>query len=109
MIRRRRWIIRYEVSRITRSARLRGQPCHDLRRVQIFARPVAAPLDLELALGKALRADQNLPGNTDQVGGGELGAGALVGVVVQYFDAPGGELAIKLFARSIGVGRALLQ
>src|SRR5580692_259208 len=87
----------------------RGQLCHDIRRAEILARAVAAPLDLELAFGKALRADQNLPGNTDQVGGGELGAGALVGVVVQYFDAPGGELAIKLFARSIGVGRALLQ
>src|SRR3984885_1627707 len=104
MVRRRQWIIRHEVSRITRSARLRSQPCHDIRRAEIFARPVAAPLDLELAFGKALRADQNLPGNTDQVGGGELGAGALVGVVVQDFDTSGGELAIKLFARSVGIG-----
>src|ERR1700722_1905666 len=85
------------------SARLRGQPCYNFRRAEILARAVAAPLDLELAFGKALRADQNLPGNTDQVGGGELGAGALVGVVVQDFDTPGGEFAIKLFARCVGV------
>ena len=55
--------------------------------------PSLRRLSLELAFGEALRADQDLPGNADQVGGGELGAGALVGVVVQHLDALGRKLA----------------
>src|SRR5258708_6892922 len=73
----------------------RRQPRHDIRRAEVLAGSVAAPLDLELAFGKALRPNQDLPGNADQVGGGELGAGALVGVVVQDLDAPGREFTIK--------------
>ena len=64
----------------------RAQPRHDFRRTQILARPVAAPLQLTLALGQSLRPNQDLPGDADQVGGGEFGAGALVGVVVQDLD-----------------------
>src|SRR4029078_2921742 len=58
--------------------------CHHFRRAEILARTVAAPLDLEFALGEALRPNQNLPGDADQVGGPELRAGALVGIVIEH-------------------------
>src|SRR5947199_8847606 len=76
-------------------------PRHHFRRAEILARTVAAPLDLELALGEALRPDQNLPGDTDQVGGRELRAGALVGIVIEHIDALGLKFAIELFAGAI--------
>ena len=44
----------------------------------------AAVLDLDLAGRHAARPDDHLPGQADQVGGGELAAGALVGVVVEH-------------------------
>src|SRR4029079_3502573 len=82
---------------------------HRFRRAEDLARAVAAPLDLELALGKALGADQNLPGNAYQVGGGEFCAGALIGVVIEDVDALGLEFAIKRFAGGVGIAGALLQ
>src|SRR5437660_6713702 len=75
----------------------------------MLAHPVAAPLELELAFGKALRADQNLPGNPDQVGGGEFRAGALIGVVVENVDVPGLELAIERLAGGVDGRITLLQ
>jgi hypothetical protein len=44
-------------------------------------------LDLDLALGDAARADDDLPGQADQVGGGELRPLPLVGVVVEHVDS----------------------
>src|ERR1700676_3121297 len=88
---------------------LSGYPRYHFRRAEILTRPVAAALDLELALGKPLRAHQNLPGNADQVGGSEFRARTLIGVVVEHVNALGLELAIKLFAGRIGIFRALLQ
>src|SRR5437764_9510487 len=82
---------------------------HYFHRTEILARTVAAPLDLELALGEALRPDQNLPGDTDQVGGRELRAGALVGIVIEHIDALGLKFAIELFAGAIDGRVALLQ
>src|SRR5664279_4670677 len=96
--RHRRWIISS-----------RGQLCDHIRRAQILAAAVAAALEFELAFGEALGADQNLPGNADQVGGGEFGAGALVGVVVEHLDACRLKLAIELFAGRIGIVSTLLQ
>src|SRR6476660_10597713 len=55
----------------------RDQPSDDIRRTQVLARPVAAPLEFDLSFGEPLRTDENLPGNTDQIGGGEFGTGAL--------------------------------
>src|SRR6478752_9099184 len=82
---------------------------HHFRRAEVLARSVAAPLDLELAFGKALGADQNLPGNTDQVGRGELRTRTLVGVVIENVDALGLKLAIKRLAGGVGIAGALLQ
>src|SRR4051794_34647459 len=86
-----------------------GYSGHRFRRTEILARAVAAPLDLEFAFGKALGADQNLPGNTDQVGGGEFCAGALIGVVIEDVDALRLELAVKRLAGRIGIAGALLK
>jgi mono/diheme cytochrome c family protein len=47
--------------------------CHHFRRAEILARTVAATLDFELALGEALRPNQNLPGDADQVLGFDAG------------------------------------
>src|SRR3954469_11706937 len=81
---------------------------HHFHRAEILARTVAAPLDLELALGEALRPDENLPGNTDQVGGREFCAGALVGIVIEHVDALGLKFLIKFFAGAIDGCIALL-
>ncbi len=51
------------------------------RRGHHLAVAAGAFLDLDLALGEPARADQHLPGNADQVGGGEFGARPLVEVV----------------------------
>src|SRR5438876_5969251 len=83
--------------------------CHHFRRAEILARTVAAPLDLELALGEALRPDQNLPGDTNQVGGREFRAGTLIGVVIEHVDALGLKLAVKLLAGAIDGRIPLLQ
>src|SRR5438477_5465065 len=76
---------------------------------QVLARTIAAPLDLDLAFGKPFGPDHDLPGNTNQIGGGELGTGALIGVVVQDLDTSRPQLAIELFTSGIGVVSALLQ
>ena len=69
------------------------------------ARPA---LQLDLALGEALRPDDDLPGDADQVGGGELGAGALVPVVVEHVAARRREFAIEAGAGLVrgGVARS---
>ena len=46
-----------------------------------------AALQLDLAVGQALRADDDLPGQADQIHGGELRARPLVAVVVEHVDA----------------------
>ncbi len=86
-----------------------SEPGHHVGRRDVFPRAIAALLDLDLAFGKALRSHHDLPGNADQVGGGELGAGALVGVVVEHVDALGQQLAIELFAGRIRIVGTLLQ
>src|SRR5690606_3340156 len=48
-----------------------------------------AALQLDDAVGEALGADGQLPWHADQVGGGELAAGTLVGVVVEHVLAGG--------------------
>src|SRR5437660_202222 len=88
---------------------LSGDLCDHVSVSQVLARTIAAPLDLDLAFGKAFGPDHDLPGNADQVGGGELGTGALVGVVVQDLDTSRPQFAIELFASGIGVVSALLQ
>ena len=59
-----------------------------------------AALQLDLALGEAARADDDLPGQADQVGGGELGARALVAVVVEHVAAGGVERARRARAQA---------
>src|SRR5579872_3415785 len=76
---------------------------------EIFARAIASPFDLELALGEPLRTDEDLPGNADQIGGGKFGARSLVGVIIENFDAFGLKLAVELFASRVRIFRALLE
>ena len=57
----------------------RGKPRQGVGRADQLARSVAAPLDFDLAFGQPLGPDHDLPGNADQIRGGELGPGALVG------------------------------
>src|SRR5262245_30033586 len=78
------------------------------RRDQIAA-AVGAALKLDFALSEAAWADHNLPGNANEVGGGELAAWPLVGVVVKDVDPLGGEIAVELFTRGVGVGGTLLE
>src|SRR5204863_6132018 len=88
---------------------LRTQARHDIRGAEIFTSSIAAPLQLELAFGETLGANQNLPGNADQIRCGELGSGALVGIVIKHLDPFGSQLAIKPFACRVGFLAALLQ
>ena len=88
---------------------MRHEPRQGVRRAQQFAAAVGAALDLDLALGEPLRADQHLPGHADQVGGGEFGARPLVEVVVEHVDALGRKRAIELLAGGVGVAAALLE
>src|SRR5215470_12430352 len=88
---------------------LTDEPRDRIRGREGFTHAVAAPLDLHLAFGKPLRSNHDLPGNADQVGSGELGAGALVGIVIQYIDTPRRQLTIKFFTCRIGILAALLQ
>src|SRR5215475_12406561 len=88
---------------------LLSEPRYDIRGRHVLARTVAAPLELDLAFGDPLRSDHDLPGNADQVGGRELDAGALLGVVIEHVDALGRQLAIELLARRISIAGALLQ
>ena len=68
-----------------------------------------AVLDLDLAGGSAARPDDHLPGQADQVGGGELAAGALVGVVVEHVRAGGRQRRVEFAADAVAVGVAGLQ
>src|SRR5215813_13047302 len=74
-----------------------------------LAAAVGALLDLDLALGKPLRPDQDLPRNANQVGGGEFGSRPLIKIVVEHFDSLAGELAVKPLAGGVGVGATLLE
>src|SRR3569623_306231 len=74
-----------------------------------LAAAVGALFDLDLALGETLRPDQNLPRNTDQVGGGEFAARTLVGVVVEHVHTRRRQFLIELLAGGVGFGSALLQ
>jgi len=51
-------------------------------RAHQLAAAVSPLLDLDLALGKPFRPDQDLPGNADEVGGSEFRSRALVEIVV---------------------------
>src|SRR5262249_58358069 len=44
-------------------------------------------LDLDLVLSEALRPDEDLPGDANEVGGGEFRARPLVEVVIEHADA----------------------
>src|SRR5665213_4481155 len=56
-----------------------------------FPSAVSAPLHLDLALREPPRPHQDLPGDADEVGGGEFRARPLVEVVIERIDALGGE------------------
>src|SRR5262249_3486600 len=77
---------------------LRRQPADRIGHAHELAAAVGSLLDLDLALGKPFRADQNLPGNADQVGRREFAARPLVAIVVEHLDALAGELAVELLA-----------
>ena len=63
-------------------------------------------LDLDLAGGDAARPDDHLPGQADQVGGGELAARPLVGVVVEHVLARRRQRRIELAADAVALGVA---
>src|SRR5262245_18136174 len=57
-----------------------------------------AVLQLHLTRGNAAGTDDDLPGQPDQVHVGELGAGALIALVVEWIQASRLELGIEIFA-----------
>src|SRR6185437_2955914 len=85
------------------------EPGQEVSRREVFPRSVRAPLEFDLAFGKSLRPDHDLPGNTDEVAGREFGTGPLVGVVVENVDALGHEIGVELFACAVDSGIALLE
>ena len=66
-------------------------------------------LQLDLALGEAAGADDDLPGQADEVGRGELGARALVAVVVEHAEAGRLQGGLDLAAGGVGGGIAGLE
>ena len=62
---------------------------------QLLALAGRAALQLDDALLQPLRADDQLPGQADHVHGRELGAAALVAVVVERLDAGRLELRVE--------------
>ena len=76
-------------ARRARSPRASAQPATspDVGERSARGAPVAAALELDLALGEALRADDDLPGHADEVHGRELRARPLVAVVVEHVEA----------------------
>src|SRR6516164_1332904 len=64
---------------------------------------------LHFAFGEAARPDKDLPGNADQIGGGEFRPGPLIEIVVERIDAFGAELSIQPLAGSVGVAPTLLE
>ena len=85
------------------------QPVDRIDKAEQLAAAVGPPLDLDLALGEPFRPDQDLPGNADQVGGGEFCSWTLVEIIIEHLDPFGGELAIEPLGGGIGVGGALLE
>ena len=65
---------------------LASEPRERLLHGNQFPRSVGTALEFDLALGKAARADENLPRYADQVGAGEFRAGPLVEIVVERVD-----------------------
>ena len=56
----------------------------------------AAILELDHSVRQPARADDQLPGQADQVHARKLGSAPLVAVVVKNFDAGGGQLAVDV-------------
>ena len=80
---RRRPVLRRQALAVMPAHRV-GRASRDRQRLALAGR---AALELDLAGRRAARPDDDLPGQADQVHGGELGAGALVAVVVEHVDA----------------------
>src|SRR5215831_8133483 len=74
-----------------------------------LAAAVGSTFEFDLALRKPLRPDQDLPRNTDQVGGDEFRARPFFKIVVENLDALGAQLAIQDFRCCAGFGIALLK
>src|SRR5688572_17575855 len=76
------------------------------QRLALAGAPV---LDLGLARGEPARPQDDLVGNADQVGSGELGAGGLLAVIVQHVDARGLELPVEALGGGIARRVARLE
>ncbi len=61
-----------------------------------------ALLQLDFARRHALRPDDELPGQADQVHGGEFGPCPIVAVVIEHAQARSLKLAVETFASGIG-------
>ncbi len=68
----------------------------------MLSRSPPPALDLDLALREPAWPDDDLPGQADEVGGGELGARALVAIVVEHAEA-GGLQAVWISAQAASV------
>src|SRR5713226_665451 len=53
----------------------------------LFLRPCRPVLQLDRAGGEAARAEDELPGQADEIHGGEFGAGRFVAIVIERLDA----------------------
>src|SRR5690242_13599217 len=86
-----------------------GKPADDLSQRHVTALARLAVLDLGNAVLEPARPDNDLPGQSDQVHDLELAARTLIGVIIEHFDALGGEPLIDLLAGLIGLGIACLE
>src|SRR5205823_6418804 len=86
-----------------------GKPLDGRLRRELLAGPVGPALELDFAFREPLRADEDLPGNPDQVGGGEFRARPLVEIVVEHVDPPPGERAIQTLRGRVGRSIPLLE
>src|SRR5689334_14643494 len=81
-----------------------GQASDHVRDRQALLLPAAAALDLDRALRQPLWPDDYLPGQADQVGGGELRTGPLVAVVVKDIETGRRKVPIQASAGLVGGG-----
>src|SRR5262249_30743752 len=89
--------------------KLRSQSPDGIFQTDKLAAVVSAFFDFNLAARQAFWADQHLPRNSDKIGSGKFGAGALVEIVIENVDASGAQSAVKLLAGRVGIRAALLE
>src|SRR5439155_9998291 len=79
------------------------------RRGNQLAAVIGALLQLHLAFGETPWTDQDLPGNSDQVSGGEFCARTLLEIIIEHFDASLAQRAVELLTSRIGFAATLFE